>query len=330
MKKIKKTGKRDTITVGSTVELWSKSEKPNDYRQPLLKRDFNNNTFYLKAQLVSITDSTLVLIKGQKPAFMLPLPPPYSLIPLLAMKLMAVAKESNSNRKSMSMMFDTIRINEIVKFRVENMVTEGAVKGLTMMPLMSFLPSYFTTWPTTLYAMPGMMIGSELLVHNTFFSTRRVNTEESNHRIFAEKAPITKPLLPKMEASKYQEKWEYEKIDQWNKVKVKLYDQLLVNAMNDYRGTQIIGISLGYMMYPSYAIGPDDKRTKVNIPDKNYMFGFSMENFISNKLRVGMEMQNLQVVPINRKFLITNVGWDGLYFFKYREYKNRHRKRYIQ
>jgi len=315
----KKTGKRDTITVGSTVELWLKSEKPNDYRQPLLKHDFNNNTFYMKALLVSITDSTLVLMKGEKPAFMLPLPPPYSLIPLLAMKLMPLAKDQSKvkmddhlpkpKRKSMAMMFDTIKIKEIVKFRVENMVTEGAVKGLTMMPLMSFLPSYFTTWPTTLYAMPGMMIGSELLINNTVFSTRRVNTEGSNHQIFVENAPITKPLLPKMEASKYQEKWEYEKIDQWNKVKDKLYDQLLVNAMNEYRGTQIIGISLGYMMYPSYVKGPDDKRTKVNIPDKNYMFGFSMENFISNKIRVGMEMQTCKLSPSTGKNMSAGMGF---------------------
>jgi len=326
------TGKRDTIIVGSTVKLWLKSEKPKAYRQSLSKYDFKKNTFYLKAQLVSITDSTLVLMKGDKPSFMLPLPPPFSLIPLLVMKLMSVTKGQldkgnlgdhlpNPKRKSMAMMFDTVRIKEIVKFRVENMITEGAFKSLTMMPAMSFMPKSFTTWPTTLYAMPGTMLGCEM-IGNVAFSTRRVNTVGSNHRILIENAPITKSFFPKIEASKYQEEWGYEKFDQWNRVKDKLYDRLFENAMNDYRGTRIMGISLGYMIFPSYVIGPDDKRTKVNIPDKKFMFGFSMENFISEKIRVGMEMQTCMLSQSSGNFSSQkmSVGM-GLVFANYTSIK---------
>jgi len=311
------TGKRDTITVGSTVKLWLKSEKPRAYRQSLSKWDFNKNTFYLKAQLVSITDSTLVLMKGDKPSFMLPLPPPYSLIPLLAMKLMPLAKDQSKVRmddhlpkpklKSMAMMFDTIKINEIVKFRVENMVTEGAFKSLTMMPAMSFMPKSFMTWPTNLYAMPAMMVGSEM-IGNVAFSTRRVNTNESRHRVLVENAPIIKSLTPKKETSKYEMEWGYEKFDRWNRVKDKVSDLLLENAINEYRGNKIMSFSFGYMMFPSYVIGPDDKRTKVNIPDKKFMFGFSMENFISEKIRVGMEMQTCQLSPSTGNFSSQNMS----------------------
>lgn len=312
------TGKRDTITVGSTVKLWLKSEIPDAYHQSLLKCDFNKNTFYMKAQLVSITDSTLVLMKGDKPAFMLPLPPPFSLIPLLAMKLMPVAKKQLHNgnteehlpfskRKSMAMMFDTIKINEIVKFRVEDMVIEGSFKSLTMMPVMSLMPTSFTTWPTALYAMPGTMIGSEM-IGNAAFSTRRVNTEESNHRILVENAPITKSLIPKMETPKYEKEWGYEKFDQWNRVKDKLYDQLLENAINGYRGNRIISLSLGTMIFPSYVNGPNDKKTRVSIPDRKFVYGFSMENFISEKIRIGMEMQTHQLAKSEGNFSSQNIS----------------------
>lgn len=324
----KNTGKRDTITVGSTVKLWLKTENPKAYRQPLLKQDFSKNTFYLKAQLVSITDSTLVLMKGDKPSFMLPLPPPFSLIPLLAMKLMPVAKErlnkgtleghsSFSKRKSIAMMFDTVKIDEIVKFRVEDMVTEGALKSLTMMPVMSFMPKSFTTWPTVLYAMPGTMMGSEML-GNAAFSTRKVNTAECKHQLFVEKAPVAKSLFPIRIAPKYEKEWDYEKVDQWNKVKDKLYDRLLENAINEYRGNRILGLSLGYMMFPSYVIGPDDKKTKVNIPDRKFMFGFSMENFISEKIRIGMEMQTCQLSQSTGNFSSQNMSIGmGLIFSNY-------------
>lgn len=299
------SGKRDTINVGSTVKLWLKTENPKAYRQPLLKQDFNKNTFYMKAQLVAITDSTLVLMKGNKPGLMLPLPPPFSLIPLLAMKLMPVAKEqfqkrkieepgSFPKRKSIAMMFDTIKIKEIVRFRAEDMVTEGAFKSLTMMPVMSFMPKTFTTWPTTLYAMPATMLGSEML-GNVAFSPRRVNTGESIHRILVEKAPLAKSLFTSKVTTKYETEWGYEKIDQWNRVKDRLYDQLFENAINEYRGNRIMGLSLSYMLFPSYVIGPDDKKTRVNIPDKKFMFGFSMENFISERIRIGMEMQTCQL-----------------------------------
>ena len=200
----------------------------------------------------------------------------------------------NPKRKSMAMTFDTVRINEIVKFRVENMVTEGAFKSLTMMPAMSFMPKSFMTWPTTLYAMPGMMLGSEM-IGNVAFSTRRVNTNQSRHRILVENAPPIKSLTPKKQTSKYEIEWGYEKFDQWNRVKDKISDLLFENAINEYRGNKIMSLSFGYMMFPSYVIGPDDKRTKVNIPDKKFMFGFSMENFISEKIRVGMEMQTCQL-----------------------------------
>ena len=314
----KNTGKRDTITVGNTVKLWLKSEKTNAYRQSLLKSDFNKNTFYMKAQLVSITDSTLVLMKGDKPAFMLPLPPPFSLIPLLATKLIPVAKGQlhrenmggnlpAPKRKSMVMMFDTIKINEIEKFRVEDMVIEGAFKSLTMMPVMSLMPTSFTTWPTALYAMPGTMIGSET-IGNAAFSTRRVNTEDSNHRLLIENAPIEKSLIPRMKTPIYEREWGYEKFDQWNRVKDKLYDQLLENAINGYRGNRIISLSLGSMIFPSYVIGPNDKKTRVSIPDRKFVYGFSMENFISEKIRVGMEMQTHQLAPSEGNFSSQNMS----------------------
>jgi len=314
----KNTGKRDTINVGSTVKLWLKTKNLKDYRQPLLKQDFNKNTFYLKALLVSITDSTLVLMKEDKPSFMSPLPPPFSLIPLLAMKLMPLAKEHSNKvnreghspfpkRKSMAMLFDTIKIDEIVKFRVEDMVTEGALKSLTMMPVMSFMPKSFTTWPTVLYAMPATMLGSEML-GNAIFSTRRVNTGESTHRILVEKAPLAKSLFTPIVAPKYEEEWAYEKIDHWNRVKDQLYDRLFENAINEYRGNRIMGLSLSYMMFPSYLIGPDDKKTRVNIPDKKFMFGFSMENFISDKIRVGMEIQTCQLSQPKGNFTSQNMS----------------------
>jgi len=324
----KNTGKRDTINVGSTVKLWLKTKKPKDYRQTLLKQDFSKNTFYLKAQLVSITDSTLVLVKGNKPSFMLPLPPPFSLFPLLAMKLMPIAKEHSRKgnleghspfpkRKSMAMLFDTIKIDEIVKFRVEDMVTEGALKSLTMMPVMSFMPKSFTTWPTVLYAMPATMFGSEML-GNAIFSTRRVNTGESTHRILVEKAPLAKSLFIPIETPKYKEEWGYEKFDQWNRVKGLVYDRLFENAMNEYRGNRIMGLSLSYMMFPSYVIGPDDKKTRVNIPDKKFMFGFSMENFISDKIRVGMEMQTCKLSQPMGNFTSQNMSVGmGLIFSNY-------------
>jgi hypothetical protein len=324
----KNTGRRDTINVGSTVKLWLKTENPKAYRQPLLKQDLNKNTFYMKAQLVGITDSTLVLMKENKPGLMLPLPPPFSLLPMLAMKLMPVAKEQSQKqkvegpapspkRKSTAMMFDTVKINEIVKFRVEDMVTEGGLKSLTMMPVMSFMPKTFTTWPTTLYAMPATMFGSEML-GNAAFSPRRVNTGKSTHRILVEKAPLSKSMFTQKVPAKYETEWGYEKIDQWNRVKNRLYDQLFENAINEYRGNRIMGLSLSYMLFPSYVIGPDDKKTRVNIPDKKFMFGFFMENFISDKIRVGMEMQTCQLSQPMGNFSSQNMSVGmGLVFSNY-------------
>jgi hypothetical protein len=314
----KNTGKRDTIIVGTTIKLWLKSDNPDAYHQPLLKGIFDKKTFHIKAQVLSITDSTLVLMKGNKPSFMLPLPPPFSLIPLLVMKLIPVAKEQMNKgnmedhrykpkRKSMALMFDTVKVNKIVKFRVEDMVAEGAFKSLTMMPVMSFMPKSFTTWPTTLYMMPGTMIASEML-GNVVFSTRKVNTEESKHRIFIENAPIKKSLIPKKESPKYEKEWGYEKLDQWNRQKEKIYDYLFENAINEYRGNQIISVSFGYMLFPSYVIGPDDKKTKVNIPDRNFIFGFSTENFINEKVRIGMEMQTNKLAQSTENFSSQNMS----------------------
>lgn len=277
-----RTGRKDTISTGSLVKLWIKSEELRNIRQPLLKSDFNKKTYYLEGQLVSISDSNVVFMKNQAPS---PLPPPLSLIPALVKK-----------KVEFRPMLDTISIKDITKFRKSDMVVEGTLKGLTMMPAMTLLPEDFTTWPGMLFMMPGTMIASNLF-GSAIFSTHKVNATGGNHLLTVGNNTPKKLLFPTKEKITYETEWGYEKFDQWNRVKDKIYDQLLVKAMNEYRGNKIMSISLGYMIFPEYVIGPDDRKTKVSIPEKKFVFGFTMEDFLSQKIRVGMEMQTHKLAP---------------------------------
>ncbi|MFT3738748.1 MAG: hypothetical protein QM786_08310 [Breznakibacter sp.] len=302
-----KSGKKDSIFAGSFVKIWLNSDTEKRISQPLMKWDFNKHTYYFEGQLISIGDSSLVFAKSQPPSI---LPPPLSLIPVLIKKRPPI-------ESMFKPMFDTIMIHEVTKFRISDMALEGAMKGFTMMPAMTFLPEDFTTWPNILYFMPGTMIASNL-AGTAIFSTHKVNETNGKHQLYIGDNANKNTLFPPKIKSGFETEWAYEQIDRWDRAKYLVHQQLLDNAMNEYRGNSIMSLTLSHMEFPSYVIGPTDGKTKVNIPDKQFLYGFTMENFITPRLRVGMEMQTHKLAASTGNAATGNVsGGMGFIFTNY-------------
>jgi hypothetical protein len=159
-----------------------------------------------------------------------------------------------------------------------------------MMPAMSFFPDYFTSWPEMLYAMPVNMIAMQLL-GSSLFSTHRVNGERDKYRLYIYDTGIERITL-KDEISKHEKgEWQVERISRLDNIYERTKEKWLGKVLFKYKGNKIISLSLGTMFIPGYEHAAFDSKTKVEIQNKKFVWGFSTEHFISERFRIGMEMQ---------------------------------------
>ena len=264
----KKTGHKDTIRQGSFVKLWFWSDKKRIMEQPLIRSDFNRHTYYIESNLVAITDSALIFMK--RPPF-IPLPIP---LPLPSLD------------------FDTVAIADISSFRALNRSVDGAVKGVVMMPTMSFMPEYFTTFPGMLFMMPSMQIGTTFL-GDAVFRFHRMNRQHSRFRLAIGEMPADSMYYIKkrkmLNENDYE--WEIERLERYDKIYSKIRKDLSDQILDEYIGNRIISVSLGSMFVAGYSKGPTDLKTNVDISERKFLFGLSSEYFISQKHRIGIEIQ---------------------------------------
>jgi hypothetical protein len=263
-----KTGNKDTIKQGSFVKLWFRSDKKRTMEQPLIRSDFNRHTYYVESNLVAITDSALIFMK--RPPF-IPLPIP---IPLPSLD------------------FDTVAIADITSFRTLNRSVDGAVKGVVMMPTMSFMPEYFTTFPGMLFMMPSMQVGTTFL-GDAVFRFHKMNRQHSRYRLSVGAMPADSMYYIKrrkmLNENDYE--WEIERLERYDKMYSKIKKDLSDKILDDYIGNRIISVSLGSMFVAGYSKGAEDLKTNVDISARSFLFGLSSEYFISQKHRIGIEIQ---------------------------------------
>lgn len=264
----KKKRTLDTIRQGSFVKLWFWSEKKRKMEQPLVRADLNKHTYYIESAIMAITDSTLVFLK--RPPFM-PIPIP---IPLASAD------------------FDTVMIRDITSIRALNRSVDGAAKGVVMMPAMSFMPEYFTSFPGLLFMMPAMQIGTTFF-GDAVFGFHKLKRSRSRYRLSVGEMPADTMYYihqRKMLSEKDYE-WEIERFERYNKMYAKVRQDLSDQLMQEYTGNRIISVTLGSMFIPGYSKGPEDLKTRVDISERKFVFGLSSEHFISQKHRVGLEIQ---------------------------------------
>lgn len=264
----RKTGKRDTIRQGSFVKLWFWSEKKRKMEQPLIRTDFNRHTYYIESNLLAVTDSALIFMK--RPPFM-PLPIP---IPLPSTD------------------FDTVPIKDITSIRTLNRSVDGAVKGAVMMPAMSFMPEYFTAFPGMLFMMPSMQIGTTMF-GDAVFRFHKLGRIRSRYSLSIAEMPADTMYYVKrrqlMGEKDYE--WEIERLERYDKMYSKIRQDLSDQLLEEYTGNRISSITLGSMFIPGYSKGKEDVKTRVDISEKKFVFGYSSERFISRKHRIGLEIQ---------------------------------------
>ncbi|WP_157303875.1 hypothetical protein [Chitinophaga oryziterrae] len=263
-----KTGTKDTIKQGSFIKLWFRSEEKRVMEQPLIRSDFNRHTYYVESNLVAITDSALIFVK--RPPF-IPLPIPLHLG---------------------SLDFDTVKIADITSFRALNRTIDGAVKGAVMMPTMSFMPEYFTSFPGMLFMMPSMQIGTTFF-GDAVFRFHRMNRQHPHFRLTVGEMPADSMYYIKRRKllNEKDYEWEIERLERYDKMYDRIKHDLSDQILDEFVGNRIISVSLGSMFVAGYAKGAQDLNTRVNISERKFVFGLSSEHFISQRHRVGIEIQ---------------------------------------
>ncbi|MVT10254.1 hypothetical protein [Chitinophaga tropicalis] len=263
-----KTGAKDTIRQGDFIKLWFRSDRKRQMEQPLVRTDFNRHTYYVESALIAITDSELVFMK--RPPFM-PIPIP---IPLPSVD------------------FDTVSIRNITSFRSLNRSVDGAVKGAVMMPTMSFMPEYFTTFPGMLFMMPSMQIGTTFF-GDAVFRFHKMNRHNSKYSLTIGEMPADTMYYIRrrkmMSESDYE--WEIERFERYTKMYTKIRRDLSDQLLDEFLGNRITSITLGGTFIPGYSKSAEDIKTRVDISDRKFFFGLSSERFISQKHRIGIEIQ---------------------------------------
>ncbi|SFD86902.1 hypothetical protein SAMN05518672_103603 [Chitinophaga sp. CF118] len=263
-----KTGTKDTIKQGSFIKLWFWSKGKRIMEQPLIRSDFNRHTYYVESNLIAITDSALIFVK-RPPFIPLPIPLPLG-----------------------SLDFDTVKIADITSFRTLNRSVEGGVKGAVMMPTMSFMPEYFTTFPGMLFMMPSMQIGTTFL-GDAVFRFHRMKRQHPRFRLTVGEMPADSMYYIKRRKllNEKDYEWEIERSERYDKMYRRIKHDLSDQILDEFVGNRIISVSLGSMFVAGYSKGSEDLNTRVNISDRKFVFGLSSEHFISQKHRVGIEIQ---------------------------------------
>jgi hypothetical protein len=262
-----KTGRSDTIKIGTFIKLWFWSDKKRDLEQPIMRTDFRRHTYYIESNLIGVTDTTLIFLK--RPPF-IPLP-----IPL----------------KIPTHDFDTVKITEIRSIRPLNKSIEAPVKGVVMMPAMTFMPEYFTTFPGMLLVMPAMQLTTTYF-GDVVFPFHKMN-RDSNFSLHVGEIPAdTFYYIQKRKMkSETDYEWEIERLERYDKMYNHMRKELSDQLLDTYLGNKILSLTLGTTMIPGFYKGNEDLKTRINIAERKFFFGLSSENFITERHRIGLEIQ---------------------------------------
>jgi hypothetical protein len=263
-----KTGRSDTIKLGTFIKLWFWSDKKRHLEQPIIRTDFQRHTYYIESNLIGATDSELVFLKR----------PPYIPLPIPL--------------KISSPDFDTVKINEIRSIRPINRSVDGAVKGAVMMPALSVMPEYFTTFPQMLLVMPAMQAANTFF-GDAFFPFHRVNHDNNNYTMHIGEIPAdTLYYIRKRKMTHEKDyEWEIERLERYDKMYTRIRRDLTDQLLDTYLGNKIISITLGGTFIPGFNKGNEDQKTRLSIIERKFFFGISTETFITERHRIGLEIQ---------------------------------------
>lgn len=274
-----KTGHTDTVKLGDFIKLWFWSDRKVKMEQPLTRTDFNKNTYYIESNLLGVTDTTLIFLKRSP---FLPIPP----IPLPIPIPIPIPNKIPMHE------FDTIRLADIRGIRLVNRNLEGAAIGVTMIPAMSIVPDYFTTWPGMMFMQPSMQIVSTY-IGDIIFPLHKVN-RENKHRFSLGTGEVPRDTMYYIQRRKMNGEndyeWEVERLERFEKmykhVKKEMNDQLL----DSYQGNTIFSIPLGVTFIPNMFLSAEDQKSHISIPERKFYYGFATENWITDRHRIGTEM----------------------------------------
>jgi hypothetical protein len=317
-----KTGKEDTIKLGSFIKLWFWSEQKRIMEQPLTRIDFRKHTYYIESNLMGATDSTLIFLKRSP---FLPVPPIPLPIPLPVRIPTKIPMHD----------FDTVLISEIRGIRLVNPNIEGAVIGVTMVPAMSAMPEYFTTWPGMMFMQPGMQLTTGYMT-SVIFPLHKVNRQRNRFTLRTTEIPLdTVYFIQKRKMVNEDDyEWEIERIQRYEKMYAHTKKVMNDRLLDSYQGNSIFSIPLGVTLIPGAFRSAPDNLTRISITDRSFYFGVSTENFITDRHRMGTEITLNRSEPfmsitggvtasmgmILANFTYLKWGLNGLYS---QQYKNR-------
>ncbi len=272
-----KTGRKDTIRIGDHVKFKFETNRDVKVQQSLIQSDFNKNTFKVESDIVNIDDSTFTIMP--RPVNPVPLPIP---IPLALFK---------KKDKTVSP-FVTVKISEVQSFSSFSESLKMGVQQAVDMPTTTFFPESFTTWPNMLYVMPAKMIFTEIF-GGSVFSAHSVNNADADadYRLYTFDTGIKTIGLRQKLAQHKEDEWQFERITRLDSIYEIKEREWLDIVLTQNKGNKIISFTIGGMFIPGYEHASFDSKTKVEIQDKKRVMGFAIENFITEKIRIGTEMQ---------------------------------------
>jgi len=236
--------------------------------QPLTRTDFNRHTYYVESVLVGITDSCLVFIKR----------PPFIPIPI-PVKLGAPS-------------FDSIKFENIRSIKPLNRNVDAAAKGAAMVPVMSFLPEYFSSSPGIWIMMPSMQLATTYF-GDAMFPYHHVNKKNSNYSLLTGEIPAdTMYYVQKRKMNGDNDyEWEIERLARYEKMYNHVRKEMTDQLLDSYLSNRVISITFGNTYIPRSYQTPEDVKTRINIAEKKFYFGIASESFISDRHRIGTEIQ---------------------------------------
>ncbi|WPV64657.1 MULTISPECIES: hypothetical protein [unclassified Chitinophaga] len=275
-----KTGKTDTVKMGNFIRLWFWSDTKLKMEQPLTRTDFRKHTYYVESNLMGVTDSALIFLKRSPfipvPPIPLPIPLPIRLPNKIPMHE-----------------YDTIKLSQIKGIRMVNMGLEGAAVGVTMVPAMSIVPDYFTTWPGMMFMQPSMSIVSTY-VGDVMFPMHKVNRERKKTHYTLGTSEIPTDTMYYIQKRKMNGEndyeWEVERLERYEKMYKHIKKELSDEMLDHYQGNTIFSIPLGVTLIPDGFRSGEDMKTRISITERKFFFGFATENFITDRHRIGNEL----------------------------------------
>lgn len=274
-----KTGHVDTVKMGDFIRLWFWSDKRIKMEQPLTRTDFNKNTYYIESNLLGVTDTTLIFLKRSP---FLPIPP----IPLPIPIPIPIPNKIPMHE------FDTIQLRDIRGIRLVNRNLEGAAVGVTMVPAMSIIPDYFTTWPGMMFMQPSMQIVSTY-IGDVLFPLHKVNrTNKQKFTLGTSEIPVdTMYYIQKRKMNGENDyEWEVERLERYEKMYKHVKKEMNDKLLDSYQGNTIFSIPLGVTLIPDMFRSGEDLKSHVSITERKFYFGLATENWITDRHRIGTEM----------------------------------------